>query len=123
MTISEVMIAWKSNIKPLGETLASQLERDIARLEDVRETLALGEGAVFERQEVHRLTRAAIVVPDGHAVAENGVLGIQASAEGIVVNAPVTVDRGLVACHRSDAHIGGELGLAECGAANVALLP
>ena len=107
----------------LGKPRTSQLEGDKARLEDVRETLALSEGAVVERQEVHRLARAVIVVPDGHAIAEDGVLGIQVSAEGIVVNAPVTVDSGLVAGHRSDAHIGGKLGLANCGAANVARLP
>ena len=107
----------------LGETRTSELEGDIARLKDIREALALGEGAVFKRQEVHRLARAAIVVPDGHAVAEDGVLAVHARAEGIVVDTPVTVDGGLVASHGSSAHIGRELGLAECGIASVALLP
>lgn len=78
---------------------------------------------MLERQEVHRLARAAIVVPDGHAVAEDGVLGVHACTEGIVVDAPVTVDGGLVTSRGSNAHIGRELGLAKCGIANVALLP
>ena len=77
----------------------------------------------MERQEVHRLARAAVVVPDGHAMAEDGVLGVHARAEGIVVDAPVTVDGSLVTSHRSNAHIGRELRLAKCGIANVALLP
>lgn len=72
---------------------------------------------------MHRLARAAVVVPDGHAVAEDGVLGVHVCAEGIVVDTPVTVDGGLVASHGSSAHIGRELGLAECGVANVTLLP
>lgn len=103
--------------------MASQLEGDIARLKDLRETLALGEGAVVERKEVHGLARAAIVVPDGHTVAEECVLGVHMGAEGVVVNAPVTVDSGLVASDGSGAHFSRELRLAECGMANVALLP
>ena len=105
------------------EAVASQLEGDIARLKDVRETLALGEGAVVERKEVHRLAGAAIVVPDGHTVAGECVLGVHVGAEGVVVNAPVAVDGGLVASDGSGAHFSRELGLAECGVANVALLP
>lgn len=72
---------------------------------------------------MHRIARAALVVPNGHAMAKDSVLGVQTSAEGIIVNAPVTVDGGLVASHGSDAHISRELGLAECGMANITPLP
>ena len=107
----------------LMETVASQLEGDIARLKDVSETLALSEGAVVERKEVRRLAGAAIVVPDGHTVAGQCVLGVHAGPEGVVVNAPVTVDSGLVASDGSGAHFSRELGLAVCRVANVARLP
>jgi hypothetical protein len=122
LAIPTVIIAWKLDLR-LRETLTSQLEGDKARLEDLREALSLGEGAVLERQEMHRLARAVVVVPDGHAVAEDGVLGVHARAEGIVVDTPIPVDGGLVTSHGSSAHIGRELGLAESGVANVALLP
>lgn len=78
---------------------------------------------MLERQEVHRLARAAVVVPDDHTVAGAGVLGVHACVEGIVVDTPVTVDGGLVTSRGSNAHIDRELGLAKCGMANVTFLP
>lgn len=111
------------NLQSPGETLASKLERDESRLKNSRETLALSEGAVTQGLEVRRSTRAVIVVPDSDAVAEGGFLGVQVNAEGVVVNAPVGVDSGLVASYRSGNHFSRELGLTVSGVTDGTALP
>ena len=56
-------------------------------------------------------------------MAEVGILGVKVSLEGVVVDAPFTVDWSLVASDRSGGDIRSELGSAGGRSADVALLP
>lgn len=117
------VIVYTSNLCLLRDTLASKLDGNITRLQDIRETLALSEGVAVEGQEMHGLTGATIVVPDDHTLAEDGVLGVKVGAEGVVINTPVMVDSGLVTGDRGGGQISGEFGVAGGGVADVARFP
>lgn len=76
-----------------------------------------------EGQEVGGLAGATIVVPDSDTRAHQGVLGVEIGLEGVVVDAPVAVDGGLVTGGRGGSDVGFELGLADGREAGVAGLP
>lgn len=118
------IIVYTSDLYVNRELVASKLEGNVARLKGVRETLALGDGrVVVEGKEVHGLACAAFVVPDDDTVAEQSVLGVKVGLERPVVNAPVTVQSGLVTSEWSDSNVSGELGFTQSREANIALLP
>jgi hypothetical protein len=106
-----------------GEAKALECEGYIASVEYIGQALALHNGLAIEGQEGDRLARAVIVVPDGDAGAQKGVLGVGVCLEGVVVDAPVAVDDRLVASHWSRNRTGRELGLAKGQGANGAGFP
>lgn len=120
---TRLLIVYTSDLCVKGETVASKLEGNVARVQVVGETLALGDGRVVEGKEVHGLAGAVLVVPDNDTLAEQGVLSVKVGLEGVVVNAPVTVQGGLVASEWSDSNISAELGFTQGRVANVTLLP
>lgn len=119
--ISETSITGAA--RATGEAKAVESEGDIARVEDVGQALALHNRLAIKGQEGDGLARAIIVVPDGDAGAQEGVLGVEICLEGVVVDAPVAVNGGLVASCWSSSHSGLGLGLAGGRGTNGAGLP
>lgn len=116
-------MVYTSNLEAGREALASKLEGNVTRFQVIGETCALDGLAMSKGNEVLGLARAAVVVPDKKAVAQVGILGVKVSLEGVVVDAPITVDWSLVASKRSRGDIRNELGGAGGRKTDVALLP